>query len=77
MSPGGTPARKNGLGLGNAALPALDSGNGGGAEVEEALAELWLAGLARDGEESSGEAADSLWSSPRKKRRGERALGRK
>jgi len=41
VSSGGTPARKNGSTLGNAALPALDNGNGGDAEVEEALAELW------------------------------------
>ena len=40
VSSGGTPARKNGSELGNAALPTLDSGNGGDAEVEEALAEL-------------------------------------
>ena len=35
---GGTPARKKWLGVGNAALPALDNGNGGDNEVEEALA---------------------------------------
>jgi len=40
VSLGGTPTRKNGSELGNAALPTLDSGNGGDAEVEEALAEL-------------------------------------
>ena len=43
VSSGGTPARKNGSEIGNAALPALVSGNGGDAGVEEALAEL-LAG---------------------------------
>ena len=41
VSSGITPARKNGMELGNAALPALVSGNGGDAGVEEALAELW------------------------------------
>ena len=54
VSSGGTPARKNGLELGNAALPVLDSGQGGDAEVEEALAKL-LAG-----------AAVPRWSSPRR-----------
>jgi len=47
VSSGGTPARRNGSELGNATLPALDSGNGGDAEVEEALAELWADWLGR------------------------------
>ena len=38
VSSGGTPARKNGSELGNAASPVLDSGQRGDAEVEEALA---------------------------------------
>ena len=38
---------KNGSGLGNAALPALESGDGGDAEVEEALAEIWAGWLGR------------------------------
>ena len=38
VSSGGTPARKNCSELGNAALPVLDSGQGGDTEVEEALA---------------------------------------
>ena len=45
VSSGGTPARKNSSEFSNATLPALDSGQGGDAEVEEALARLlagWL-----------------------------------
>ena len=42
---GRTPVRKNGSELGNAALPTLDSGNGGDAKVEEVLAELWAGWL--------------------------------
>jgi len=40
VSSGGTPAREIGSDLGNATLPVLDSGQGGDAEVEEALAKL-------------------------------------
>jgi len=47
VSSGGTPARKNGSELGNATLPALDSGQGGDAEVEEALAKLLAGWLGR------------------------------
>ena len=41
VSSGGTPARENGSELGNAALPVLDSGQGGDAEVEDVEVELW------------------------------------
>jgi len=44
---GGTPARKNGSELGNAVLPALDSGQGGDAGAEEALAKLLAGWLCR------------------------------
>ena len=47
MSSGGTPTRKNGSELGNAALPMLDSGQGGDAEVEEALARRLAGWLSR------------------------------
>ena len=43
VSSGGTPAKEIGSELGNATLPLLDSGQGGDAEVEKALAML-LAG---------------------------------
>jgi len=77
VSSGGTPARENGSKLGNAALPVLDSGQGGDAEVEEALAKLlagWL-GRRRRGKlerscRSAAELAEVKW-------RRERALGRR
>jgi hypothetical protein len=47
VSSGETPTRENGSELGNAALPVLDSGQGGDVEVEEALAKL-LAFILRD-----------------------------
>ena len=47
VSSSGTPARKNCSELGNAALPVLDSGQGGDAEVEEALAKLLAGWLGR------------------------------
>jgi len=47
VSSGGIPARKNSSELGNAALPALDSGQGGYAKVEEALARLLAGWLGR------------------------------
>ena len=47
VSSGGTPARKNSSKLGNAALPALDGGQGGDAKVEEALARLLAGWLGR------------------------------
>jgi len=68
VSSGGTPARKNGPELGNAALPVLDSGQGGDAEVEEALAKRlgsWL-GRRRRGKLGRGccftaELAEAKW----------------
>jgi len=47
VSSGGTPARENGSELGNAALPVLDSGQEGDAEVEDVEAELWAGWLGR------------------------------
>ena len=77
VSSGGTPARMNGSELGNAALPMLDSGQGGDAEVEEASARRlagWL-GRRRRGKRGRGcwfaaELAEVKW-------RRERALGRR
>jgi len=77
VSSGGTPARKNSSELGNAALPVLDSDQGGDAEVEEALARRlagWL-GRRRRGTLGRGccfaaELAEAKW-------RRERALGRR
>ena len=73
----GTPARKNCSELGNAALPVLDSGQGGDAEVEEALARLLAGWLGRRRREELGrrcrptaEVAEAKW-------RRERALGRR
>ena len=75
VSSGGTPARKNGSELGNAALPVLDSGQGGDAEVEGVLSRCWLPGLAGDNEESSGEAAIPRRSSPRRNGEGRERWG--
>jgi hypothetical protein len=47
VSSGGTPARENCSEPGNAALPVLDSGQGGDAEVEEALVKLLAGWLGR------------------------------
>jgi hypothetical protein len=76
VSSSGTPARKNCSELGNAALPVLDSGQGGDAEVEEALAKLlagWLGRRRREGlwrrSRSTAELAEAKW-------RRERALER-
>jgi len=77
VSSGGTPTRKNGSELGNATLPVLDSGQGGDAEVEEALARRlvgWL-GRRRQGKlerscRFTAELAEAKW-------RRERALGRR
>ena len=77
VSSGGTPARKNGSELGNAALPVLDSGQGGDAKVEEALVRRlagWL-GRRRRGTLGRGycfaaELAEAKW-------RRERALERR
>jgi len=68
VSSGGTPARENSSELGNADLAVLDSGQGGDAEVEEALAKLlagWL-GQRRRGElgrscRSTAELAEAKW----------------
>jgi len=54
VSSGGTPARENGLELGNAALPMLDSGQRGDAEVEEGLAKLLAGWLGRRRREELG-----------------------
>ena len=77
VSSGGTPARENGSELGNAALPVLDSGQGGDAEVEEALVKLLVGWLGRRrrgklgrGCRSTAELAEAKW-------RRERALGRR
>ena len=76
VSSGGTPARKNGSELGNAALPVLDSGQGGDAEVEEALARRLAGWLGRRWRGTLGrgccfaaELAEAKW-------RRERTLGR-
>ena len=77
VSSGGTPARKNGSELVNAALPMLDSGQGGDAVVEEALARHLAGWLAR-------RRRGKLWRSclfeaelGEAKWRRERALGRR
>ena len=56
VSSGGTPARENGSELGNAALPVLDSGQGGDTEVEDIEAELWAGWLGRRRGGTAGEA---------------------
>jgi len=56
VSSGGTPARENGSELGNAALPVLDSGQGGDAEVEDVEAELWVGWLGWGRGGTAGEA---------------------
>jgi len=56
VSSGGTPARENGSELGNAASPVLDSGQGGDAEAEEALAELLVGWLGRRHGGATGKA---------------------
>ena len=68
VSSSGTPARKNCSELGNAALPVLDSGQGGDAEVEEALAKLFAGWLGRRRREelerrgrSTAELAETKW----------------
>ena len=77
VSSGGTPARKNGLELGNAALPVLDSGQGGDAEVEEALAKLLAGWLGRRRREELGRRGRSTAELAEAKWRRERALGRR
>ena len=59
VSSGGTPTRKNGSELGNAASPVLDSGQGGDAEVEEALAKLLASWLGRRSGGTAGGARRS------------------
>ena len=56
VSSGGTPARENGSELGNAALPVLNSGQGGDAEVEDVEAELWVGWRGRRRGGTAGEA---------------------
>ena len=67
VSSGGTPARENGSELGNAASPVLVSGQGGDAEVEEALVELlagWLGrrrdGAAREARRNAAELTEAM-----------------
>ena len=59
VSSGGTLARENCSELGNAALPVLDSGQGGDAEVEDVEAELWAGWLGRRRGGTAGEARRS------------------
>jgi len=56
VSTGGTPARENSSELGNAALPMLDSGQGGDAEEEDVEAKLWAGWLGRRRGGTAGEA---------------------
>jgi len=56
VSSGGTPARENCSELGNAALPVLDSGQEGDAEVEDVEAEIWAGWLGRMRGGTAGEA---------------------
>jgi len=73
VSSGGTPARENCSELGKAALPVLDSGQGGDTVVEEALAKLlagWLGGELGRSCRSTAELTEAKW-------RRESALGRR
>ena len=56
VSKGGTPVRENSSELGNAALPVLDSGQGGDAEVEDIEAKLRVGWLGRRRGGTAGEA---------------------
>jgi len=56
LSSSGTPARENCSELGNAALPVLDSGQGGDVEVEDVEAKLWAGWLGWRRGETAGEA---------------------
>jgi len=76
VSSGGTPARKNGLELGNAALPVLDSGQGGDAEVEEALVRRLADWLGRRRHGKLGRGCCSAAELAEAKRRRDRALWR-
>jgi len=77
VSSGGTPARENGSELGNAALPVLDSGQGGDAEVEDVEAELWAGWLSRRRRGDLGRRCRSMTELAEAKWRRERALGRR
>ena len=77
VSSGGTPARKNSSKLGNAALPALDGGQGGDAKVEEALARLLAGWLGRRQRGKMGRGCCSVAELAEAKWRRERALGRR
>jgi len=77
VSSGGTPARKKGLELGNAVLPVLDSGQGGDAEVEEALARRLAGWLGRRQRGKLGRGCCSVAELAEAKWRRERALGRR
>jgi len=77
VSSGGTPAMKNGSGLGNAALPVLDTGQGGDAEVEEALARRLAGWLGRRRQGKLGQGCCSVAELAEAKWRRERALGRR
>jgi len=77
VSSGGTPARENGSELGNAALPVLDSGQGGDAEVEEALVKLLVGWLGRRRRGKLGRGCRSTAELAEEKWRRERALGRR
>jgi hypothetical protein len=77
VSSSGTPARKNCSELGNAALPVLDSGQGGDAEVEEALAKLLAGWLGRRRREELGRRGRSTAELAEAKWRRERALERR
>jgi len=77
VSSGGTAARENGSELGNAALPMLDSGQEGDAEVEEALAKLLAGWLGRRRREELGRRCRSTAKLAEAKWRRERALERR
>jgi len=77
VSSGGTPARKNGSELGNAALPMLNSGQGGDAEVEGALARCLAGWLGRRWRGKLGRGCCSAAELAEAKWRRERALGRR
>ena len=77
VSLGGTPARENCSEPGSAALPMLDSGQGGDAEVEEALAKLLASWLGRRRREELGRRCRSTAELAEAKWRTERALERR
>ena len=77
VSSGGTPARENCSELGKAALPVLDSGQGGDAEVRDVEAELWAGWLGRRRREELGRRCRSTVELAEAKWRRERALERR